>query len=56
MPVIRKCDRCGNVDHRATWASIEEAADRDAFKGWACPICAWTEFDLVEVEEEPANA
>ena len=56
MALIRKCDKCGSLDHRATWSSTDEAAKADAFTGWTCPVCAWTEFDLVETEEEPARA
>jgi len=56
MPLIRKCDKCGSLDNRATWSSADEAAKEGAFSGWTCPTCAWTEFDLVDAEEEPANA
>jgi hypothetical protein len=56
MPVIRKCEKCGTLDPRATWSSPEQAAKDGAFKGWTCPTCAWPEFDLVDAEAEPANA
>jgi len=58
MPLIRKCEKCGSLDNRATWSSADEAAKEGAFSGWTCPTCAWTEFDLVEAEAEqqPANA
>ena len=58
MPLIRKCEKCGSLDNRATWSSADEAAKEGAFSGWTCPTCAWTEFDLVEAETEqqPANA
>ena len=57
MALVRKCDKCGRVDDRDSWSSAAEAADQGAFESWTCPTCAWTEFDLVEKEEEvPANA
>jgi predicted nucleic-acid-binding Zn-ribbon protein len=56
MPLIRKCDKCGNLDNRQTWSSADDAAKDGAFNSWTCPTCAWTEFDLVEAEEEPAAA
>jgi len=54
MPLIRKCEKCGSLDSRASWSSTDQAAKDDAFTNWTCPTCAWTEFDLVETEEEPA--
>ena len=56
MSLIRKCERCGSLDKRAMWSSANEAAKDGAFSSWTCPTCAWTEFDLVEAEEEPATA
>jgi hypothetical protein len=57
MAYVRKCEKCGSVDTRASWSSPDEAAKDDAFAGWTCPVCAWTEFDLVDAEEpEPARA
>jgi predicted nucleic-acid-binding Zn-ribbon protein len=56
MALIRQCEKCGSPDRRASWATAEDAAKQDAFTGWTCPVCAWTEFDLVEAEEEPARA
>ena len=56
MPLIRKCEKCGSLDNRASWSSADDAAKNDAFNDWTCPTCAWTEFDLVEAEEEPATA
>jgi hypothetical protein len=55
MALIRKCERCGRTDDREAWKSTQEAADKGAFQDWACPNCAWTEFDLVEAEAEPAQ-
>jgi ssDNA-binding Zn-finger/Zn-ribbon topoisomerase 1 len=57
MAFVRKCEKCGSLDTRASWSSPDEAAKDDSFKDWTCPVCAWTEFDLVEEEErEPAQA
>ena len=57
MTMIRKCEKCGATDRRTTWRSPEEAAKDGAFDAWTCPMCAWPEFDLVEVEQEaPATA
>ncbi len=57
MAIVRKCVKCGSLDPGASWASPDEAANDDAFNDWTCPVCAWTEFDLVEAEEpEPARA
>jgi ssDNA-binding Zn-finger/Zn-ribbon topoisomerase 1 len=56
MAFVRKCEKCGNLDTRMTWSSPDEAAKEDAFRDWTCPVCAWTEFDLVEAEKEPARA
>jgi hypothetical protein len=54
MAVAKKCEQCGRVDMRATWPSAEDAAKDPVFDRWTCPNCAWTEFDLVEAEAEPA--
>jgi predicted nucleic-acid-binding Zn-ribbon protein len=56
MSVVRKCEKCGSLDARATWKSTDEAAKDPAFLNWTCPTCAWTEFDLVDAEAEPAKA
>ena len=57
MAFVRKCEKCGTLDTRASWSSADEAAKQDAFNDWTCPVCAWTEFDLVEAEEpQPARA
>jgi hypothetical protein len=57
MTMVRKCEKCGSIDRRATWSSPEEAAKSGAFDTWSCPMCAWPEFDLVEAEQEvTANA
>jgi hypothetical protein len=56
MPLIRKCEKCGSLDNRSSWSSADEAANKGAFDNWTCPTCAWTEFELVESEEEPATA
>jgi len=56
MTFVRKCEKCGSLDTRTSWSSPDEAAKDDAFTGWTCPVCAWTEFDLVEAEKEPAKA
>jgi hypothetical protein len=55
MAVARKCEQCGNVDTRATWKSNDDAAKDPVFDQWTCPKCAWTAFDLVEAEPEPAT-
>jgi hypothetical protein len=52
MTVVRKCEQCGRSDMRVTWPSIEDAAKDPVFGTWTCPMCAWTEFDLVEAEEQ----
>lgn len=56
MPLIRKCEKCGSLDRRATWTSADDAAAKGAFDAWTCPTCAWTEFELVEAEEQPTTA
>ena len=56
MAFVRTCVKCASLDTRASWSSPDEAAKEDAFTGWTCPVCAGTEFDLVEAEEEPARA
>jgi ribosomal protein S27AE len=57
MPkLIRKCSQCGTADRRTSWSSAADAAKDDAFtRPWACGSCAWTEFELVESDPEPAN-
>ncbi|HYH93259.1 MAG TPA: hypothetical protein VD763_08890 [Candidatus Saccharimonadales bacterium] len=55
MALIRKCEQCGKLDSRQQYASADEAAKQGAFQNWTCPNCAWTEFDLVEAEAEPAQ-
>jgi len=56
MAFVRKCDKCGHVDDRQQWTSPSEAADQGAFDNWACPSCAWTEFDLVDEAEAEVQA
>jgi hypothetical protein len=58
MAVVRKCENCGRVDARVNWKSADDAAKDPMFDKWACPMCAWSEFDLVDAETEaqPANA
>ena len=51
MTYVRKCEQCGRIDARASWASADDAGRDPAFQTWTCPMCAWTEFDLVEAEE-----
>jgi hypothetical protein len=40
MALVRKCEMCGTVDDRQTWASADGAAKQGAFEQWACPMCA----------------
>ena len=47
MAVARKCEQCGNVDTRVSWSSADDAAKDPVFSRFTCPMCAWTEFDLV---------
>jgi hypothetical protein len=56
MAVARKCEQCGRVDMRATWPSADDAAKDPVHERWTCPMCAWTEFDLVEADAEPATS
>ena len=56
MTVARKCEQCGRIDARVSWPSTEDAAKDPVFDSWTCPMCAWTEFDLVELEDQPVNA
>ena len=54
--LVRKCEQCGSVDSRNSWASADEAAKQNAFDDkWSCSSCAWTEFDLVEVDGETTD-
>ena len=54
--VIRKCSQCGTLDQKRSWASVDDAAKKGAFdEKWTCASCAWSEFELVETEEEPAR-
>jgi hypothetical protein len=41
---------------RATWPSADDAAKDPVHERWTCPMCAWTEFDLVEADAEPATS
>jgi predicted nucleic-acid-binding Zn-ribbon protein len=56
MAFVRKCEKCGSLDTRESWASPTEAADKGAFQNWTCRSCAWTEFDLVEASETGEEA
>ena len=56
MAVAKKCEQCGNVDTRVTWPSEKDAAKDPMFAKFTCPNCAWTEFDLVEAEQEAQPA
>ena len=54
--LIRKCTNCGTLDERRSWASLDEAAEHDAWEeAWTCGSCAWTEFELTEAEEAAAR-
>lgn len=54
--LMRKCSQCGTVDTRASWKSADDAAKDGTFnRPWTCASCAWTEFELVEVEPTPAE-
>ena len=55
MAVVRKCEQCGRIDARVSWPSPQDAGKDSVLATWTCPMCAWTEFDLVEAEEEPAT-
>ena len=55
MAVARKCEQCGRVDTRVTWSSPQDAAKDPVYARWTCPMCAWTEFDLVEAEQSEAE-
>jgi hypothetical protein len=52
MAVVRKCEQCGRIDARMSWKSTEDAAKDLSFDTWTCRMCAWTEFDLVEADDE----
>ena len=55
--LIRKCSQCGTLDARNQWSSADDAAKKGAFdEKWTCSACAWSEFELVEADEEPARA
>jgi len=56
MAVAKKCEQCGNVDTRMTWPSAQDAAKDPMFAKFTCPNCAWTEFDLVDAEQEAQPA
>jgi hypothetical protein len=56
MAVARKCEQCGSVDRRVTWSSPDDAGKDPVFSKFTCPMCAWTEFDLVEAEKEAEPA
>ena len=51
MTYAQKCEKCGRIDDRRTWSSIADAGKDPAFGKWTCPMCAWTEFELVETDE-----
>ena len=53
MAVAKKCEQCGKVDKRVTWPTAQDASKDPMFATFSCPNCAWTEFDLVEVERQP---
>jgi hypothetical protein len=49
--VVRRCLKCGNIETRNHWNSMDEATKADALNpNWACPNCAWPEAELIEVE------
>jgi hypothetical protein len=52
MAYVRKCEQCGRVDARISWPSREDAGRDPVFATWTCPNCAWTEFDLVEGQQQ----
>ena len=51
MAYVRKCEQCARLDSRVSWPSLEDAGKDPVMQKWTCPMCAWTEFDLVESEE-----
>ena len=56
MALMAKCTKCGNVDDRQTYASVDDAAKQGVFERWTCQVCAWTENELVEAEAAQASA
>ena len=53
MPLIRKCEKCGSLDSRASWSSADDAAKDGAFNNWTCPTCAWTESTWSKPSRSP---
>lgn len=51
MTMLAKCSECGSIDERRRWSSADDAAKQGVFDRWTCPICAWTEFELVDASE-----
>ncbi len=50
--VIRECTKCGNRDMQNRWDSMDHAIAAGAMSSaWTCPNCAWTEAELVELNE-----
>ena len=56
MAVARKCEQCGRDRHARDLAVDARTPPRtpSSIAGRA-RTCAWTEFDLVEAEAEPAS-
>lgn len=55
--LVRQCVQCGKADANRRWSSLEDASkDGAAGSGWACPNCAWTEAELVEMSDMPDPA
>ena len=57
MEIVRTCTKCGSQDTSQTWPSMANAADAGAAEAaWACPTCAWPEFELGDRRDEPLIA
>src|SRR2546425_3759934 len=50
---LRRCAKCGNDDTTRTFKAPE---DIQATEAWACPTCAWTDYEIVAVGEKPAGS
>ena len=53
--MVLKCRQCGSIDDTHSYETADQAASQ--MRHWACPKCAWTEYELVsKTENQPVEA
>ena len=46
MDIVRVCTRCSQPDTSKHWPSLDAAGEAMGGGTWACPNCAWPEYEF----------